>query len=75
MKPLLAIGITLIILGGAILGYEQYSYTTKEQVFQIGGIKATAEQTHTVMLPPLLGWLLVGGGALVLIFVVMDRKD
>ncbi len=75
MKPLLAIGIALIVLGGAILGYEQYSYTTKEQVFQLGTITATAEQTHTVALPPLLGWLLVGGGALILVFAAMSRKD
>ena len=41
MKPILLIGIVLIGLGGAVLGYEQYSYTTSEQVLQIGSITAT----------------------------------
>ncbi|MCK9387998.1 MAG: hypothetical protein M0Q22_06340 [Sulfuritalea sp.] len=75
MKPTLIIGIALIVLGGAVLGYEQYSYTTKEQVFQIGTITATAEKTHTVLLPPLLGWLLVGGGVLVLAIAALNKKN
>jgi hypothetical protein len=75
MKPTLIIGVILIVLGGAVLGYEQYTYTTKEQVFQIGTITATAEKTHTVLFPPLLGWLLVGGGALLLAIAVSIRKD
>lgn len=75
MKPTLIIGIALIVLGGAVLGYEQYSYTTKEQVFQIGTITATAERTHTVLLPPLLGWLLVGGGVLLLAIAVLNKKN
>lgn len=75
MKPTLIIGIALIVLGGAILGYEQYSYTTKEQVFQIGSITATAERTHTVLLPPLLGWLLVAGGVLVLGIAALNKKN
>lgn len=75
MKPIFLIGIALIVLGGAVLGYEQYSYTTKEQVLQIGPITATAEQTHTVSLPPLLGWLLIVGGAAVLAFAAFTKKN
>ena len=30
-------------------------------------IKATAERTKTVPLSPILGWALIGGGALVLV--------
>lgn len=75
MKPILIIGIVLIVLGGAVLGYSQYSYTTKEQVLQIGPIVATADQVHTVTLPPLLGWLLIGGGACLLAFAALSRKN
>ncbi len=75
MKPIFLIGIALIVLGGAVLGYEQYSYTTKEQVLQIGPITATAERTHTVALPPLLGWLLIVGGAAVLAFAAFTKKN
>jgi len=75
MKPIILIGIALIVLGGAVLGYEQYSYTTKDQILQIGSITATAEQTHTVSLPPLLGWLLIVGGAAALAFAAFTKKN
>ena len=68
MKHALIIGIALIALGAAVLGYDHYSYTTKEQVLQIGPVTATAEKTHTVALPPVLGWALVGGGICLLAF-------
>lgn len=75
MKPTILIGLALIVLGAAVLGYDHYSYTTTEQVLQIGPITATAEQTHTVSLPPLLGWLLIGGGAAVLAFAALSKKN
>ena len=68
MKPTLIAGIALIVLGAAVLGYDHYSYTTTEQVLKIGPLTATAEKPHTISFPPILGWLLVIGGAGVLIF-------
>jgi len=75
MKTLLMLGIALIVMGTAVLGYDHYSYTTKENILQIGPLTATAERTHTVSLPPIIGWLLIGGGACVLIFGGWSRKD
>jgi hypothetical protein len=74
MKGALVIGIVLIALGAAVLGYEHYSYTTREQVLQIGPLTATAEKTHTVSLPPALGWLLVGGGICLVVYGVIKRS-
>jgi hypothetical protein len=62
MKNSLAVGVVLIVLGAAVLGWRQFSYTTTEQVFQIGPIVATAEKEHTINFPAILGWLLVAGG-------------
>ena len=42
MKSILIIGVTLIVMGAAVLGYNHYSYTTTEQVLQVGPITATA---------------------------------
>jgi hypothetical protein len=75
MKAILILGIALIVIGAAVLGYDHYSYTTTENILQIGPLTATAEQTHTVYLPPILGWLLIGGGACALIFGAWSRKD
>ena len=75
MKTVLMLGIVLIVIGAAVLGYDHYSYTTKENILQIGPLTATAERTHTVSLPPIIGWLLIGGGACALIFGAWSRKD
>ncbi|HEY8068050.1 MAG TPA: hypothetical protein VIF38_04085 [Burkholderiales bacterium] len=74
MKPTLIVGVVLITLGAAVLGYNHFNYTTTETVLQIGSIKATAEETHTVFLSPILGWLLVGGGACALAFAAMSKN-
>ena len=75
MKTILMLGVALVIMGAAVLGYDHYSYTTKENFLQIGPITATAERTHTVALPPILGWLLLGGGVCVLAFGALSKKD
>ena len=68
MKNNLILGIALIVIGAAILAYGHFSYQTRETVLEIGPIKATADKTHTVPMPPILGWALIGGGACVLVF-------
>ena len=74
MKMTLLTGIALIVLGAATLGYDHYSYTTKENVLQVGPITATADTTHTVSLPPLLGWLLIVGGAATVLVGAFSKK-
>lgn len=75
MKTNLILGVALIVIGAVVLGYDHYSYTTKENILRIGPITATAERIHTVSLPPIIGWLLIGGGACVLIFGAWSKKD
>lgn len=75
MKPTFLIGIALLVCGAAVLAYNSFSYTTTETVLQVGPVTATADRTHEVALPPILGWLLVGGGAVVLAFAALSKKD
>ncbi len=75
MKNSLVLAIALIVIGGAVLGYDHYTYTTTENVLQIGPITATAERTHTVSLPPIIGWLLIGVGGCLLAFALLSKKD
>lgn len=75
MKTILIVSVALIVAGAAVLGYDHYSYTTREKVLQIGPITATAERTHTVALSPILGWLLIGGGACMLAFAALSKKN
>jgi len=75
MKTVFILGVALIAIGAGILGYDHFSYTTTENILQIGSITATAERTHTLWLPPIIGWLLIGGGASALIFGAWSSKD
>jgi len=73
MKNTLIIGMVLILMGAAMLAYQQFSYRTRETVLEVGPLKATAERTKTVPLPPILGWALVAGGAVVLVFSARSK--
>ena len=75
MKTILALGVALVVLGAAVLGFDHYSYTTTESVLQVGPITATAERTHTVALPAILGWLLIAGGVCALGFAALSKKN
>lgn len=75
MKASFIIGIALLVLGAAVIVYQQFSYTTTETVLQVGPVTATAERTHDVALPALLGWILIGGGAVVLAFAALSKKN
>jgi len=73
VKGALILGILLVAIGATFVGYDHYTYTTREQALQIGPLTATAEKKHTVALPPALGWLLVGGGACLIAFALIRK--
>ena len=73
-KTLNIVAIVMLVAGAAMLGYNRFTYTSTEEVLKIGPITANAERTHTVTFPPMLGWLLLGGGAAVLVFAALSRK-
>jgi len=73
MKPIIWVGILLIVLGGLALAYQGFNYTHREKVLDLGPIHATADEQEHVSIPPILGGLaLVGGIALL---VVGGRKN
>ena len=65
MKPIIWIGIALMVLGALALAYQGINYTHQEKVLDIGPIHATAEKHERIPLPPIIGGLaLIGGVAL-----------
>jgi uncharacterized membrane protein HdeD (DUF308 family) len=67
MKPLVIVGILLIILGVFALAYEGITYTKTERVIDLGPLKVDAKREKTIPLSPVLGALsLVGGVALLI---------
>ena len=67
MKPMMLIGIALIILGVIALAYHGITYTTREKVLKIGPIEATREAEKTIPLPPVLGGAALAVGIVLLI--------
>jgi uncharacterized membrane protein HdeD (DUF308 family) len=67
MKPLVIVGILLIVLGVVALAYEGITYTKTERVIDLGPLKVDAKREKTIPLPPVLGAIsLVGGVALLI---------
>jgi hypothetical protein len=67
MKPIAWIGILLVVVGGLALAYQGFTYTHQEKVLDVGPIHATAEKHDWVAVPPILGGLVLAGGAVLLI--------
>jgi hypothetical protein len=73
MKLATITGIVLIVIGAIALAYGGISYTSREEVLDIGPIEATAERTRRIPLPPVLGGVAIVGG-LALLFVGSRRR-
>lgn len=61
------IGIILIILGVLAFVYQGITYTTREEVADIGPVEIQTQEEKTIPLPPVFGGVaLIGGVALVI---------
>jgi len=68
MKPATMIGVVLIVLGIVALAYQGITYTSRENVVDLGPLKVEAKREKTIPLPPVVGVAaLVGGIVLVLV--------
>lgn len=61
------LGLILIFIGGAMLAWPGFSYTKEKKILDIGSIEATTKERETVHIPPVLGWIVTGTGAVVLV--------
>jgi hypothetical protein len=60
--------IVLVALGIIAFAYQGISYKTRENVVDIGPLHVTAEESHTLPLPPIVGGIAVAGGIALLVF-------
>ena len=66
MKSTAILGIVLMVVGIISLGYQGFTYTTREKVINLGPIQASADVEHT--LPPFVGALALAGGIGLLLY-------
>jgi hypothetical protein len=62
-----AIALLLIILGALAIGYQGFTYVTRDKVIDVGPLEVTTEKHKTVFLPPLLGGVVLAAGVALLL--------
>lgn len=67
-------GIAIMLLGGALLTYQGFYVTKEETVLNIGPLDVKAQTRERVVPPAPLGWIIVGGGALLLVGGAVSRR-
>ena len=60
-------GIVLIILGVIALAYQEFTYTTRKNVVDIGPVHAVKEEQNRIPVPPIIGGAAVLGGVALLL--------
>ena len=73
MKPIMLLGVVLIVLGALALAYQGVTYTTREKVIDLGPLKASVDKKNTIPLPPVVGGLAVAVG--IVLVVVGNRRS
>ncbi len=61
------LAIALIVFGLLALALGGINYTTRRKVIDIGPVQATADESHRIPLPPVVGVVAVGAGVVLLV--------
>lgn len=73
MKPIVWVGILLVVLGALALAYHGFNYNHRERVMDVGPMHVTTETQDRIPIPPILGGLALAGGIVML--VVGSKKS
>lgn len=66
-----SIGIAVLIIGIIMVFYTGFNYVTEKKVVDIGPIEINKTENHPVQWSPILGVVLIVGGA---ILIIADKK-
>jgi uncharacterized membrane protein HdeD (DUF308 family) len=70
MRPLMIIGVLLIVFGIAALVFQGFTYYTTDRVVDAGPFKVDVQKPHTIILHPIVGIAAVVAG---IVMVVAGR--
>jgi len=71
INPIMLVGVALIVLGVVAFAYQGITYTTRENVINLGPLQASVDTKKTIPLSPVLGGLALVGG---IVLVVVGAK-
>ena len=66
MSAMRILAVVLIVLGVLMFAYPAITYTTRDEVVDLGPIEVTQEERHRVPLSPILGGVAVAAGIILL---------
>ncbi len=67
MRPLVVIGVLLILFGIAALAFQGFTFFTSERVVDAGPFKLDVQKPHTIILHPIVGLAALAGGAVMVV--------
>lgn len=73
MRPLLLIGLILIVVGIIALAVPSFTYFTTEHAANVGFFTIDVSRPHTVILNPMVGGLALAVGVLLVLLAVRSK--
>jgi hypothetical protein len=67
MRVAVVIGILLIVLGVAALGFQGFTFFTRERVAEVGPFHIDVTKPHTIILHPVVGIVALAAGLVLLL--------
>lgn len=67
MRPVVVIGLILVILGIVALAIPSFTYFTTERVADVGFFKIDISRPHTIVFNPIVGVVALAAGIVLLI--------
>jgi hypothetical protein len=74
MKPLVWVGILLIVVGALALAYQGIDYTREKKVLDVGSVHIATKTHEEIPIPPILGGLALVGGIVLLVIGGSDKS-
>jgi hypothetical protein len=72
MRPLVVIGLILVVVGIVALAVPSFTYFTTDRVADVGFFKIDVSRPHTVILNPIVGAAAVVAG---IVLVLVGRRS
>jgi hypothetical protein len=73
MKPIIWMGILLVVVGALVFAYQGINYTREKRVLDVGSVHITKETHERISLSPPLGGLALMGGAVLLVMGARNK--
>jgi hypothetical protein len=72
VRPLVVIGLILIVLGIVALAIPSFTYFTTERVADVGFLKIDVSRPHTIVFNPIVGVVALVAG---IVLLIMGRRS